>query len=232
MQDKRNIIIIVLGIALAILIKFYFTKADKLEESQNLLDSSNSELILSKDKLGNEIAKREVMQTYNTKLFTSLKTQDSLIKELQVVVKDVRKQIKKGGSATMYEGETNVDQSTVTNIFQNTGDSLPTYKSEFNNEWLKYSINSSFDSTSLDLKVKNKYSIVLGSEKKNIFSKRVPFATITNYNPYSFTTDTRTYQVKMKTKRFTFGVQAGYGITNSGLGPYFGVGGGYTLLRF
>lgn len=232
MNKTKNVLLVILTILLFIFVKNYFSKSNQLSESKSLLLSLNSALEISKNKLGQEVAKREIIETYNTKMFTRMELQDSALKDLQKLVKDNRKLIKNSGSATILKGETNVDKSTVTNIYYPSGDTLPTYTSNFNNEWVGYSIISKFDTTKLDLKIKNKYSIVIGSEKKNIFTKRKPFATVTNFNPYSTNTELRTYQVKIKRKKFGIGVQVGYGITKAGLSPYVGLGGHYSLFKF
>ena len=230
LTDKKTLIILVLTILLTLSGVLYFRKTSKLEESKGLLSSIKSELIQKTNELGQEVSKREIIETYNSKMFTKMELQDSLLKELQKVTKENQRILKKGGSSTIVEGETKIDNSSVTNVFYK--DSNTVYKSSFNDEWIEYDITARKDSTELNLKCINKYSIVLGSERQSLFKKRKPFATVTNYNPYTKTKNLRTYQVKMKPQRFTLGVQAGYGVTRDGLRGYVGVGGGYTIVRF
>jgi len=232
MKDKtKNVLLIFLTVLLIIFVKNYFSKSSQLNESKGLLTSLTSKLEISKNKLGQEVAKREVIETYNTKMFTRMELQDSTLKDLQKLVKDNRNLIKNFGSATILEGETTIDNSTITNIYQDK-DSNVLYKSKFNNEWIDYTIMARKDTTSLNLKFTNKYDIVLGYEKQGLFKKRKPYANVTNHNPYTKTKELRTYQVKQKPQRFTLGVQAGYGITKGGLSPYVGIGGGLTIFKF
>jgi len=85
----------------------------------------------------------------------------------------------------------------------------------------------------LNLKVKNRYDIVIGFEKTKMFKPKKPYVIVTNHNPYSMTKDLRTYQVKgYEPKRFGIGLNAGYGI---GLDlkpqPYIGVGLNFNIIE-
>lgn len=231
MNKIKDILLIVLTILVLFFGNSYYFNSQKLTESTELLSSLNSKLELSENKLGQEVAKREIIETYNTKMFTRMELQDSTLKDLQKLVKDNRKLIKNSGSATILEGETIIDNSTITNIYQDK-DSNVVYKSTFKNEWIDYTIMAKKDTTSLNLKFINKYDIVLGYEKQGLFKKKKPYANVTNHNPYTKTKELRTYQVKQKPQRFTLGLQAGYGITTDGLRGYIGVGGGLTLIKF
>lgn len=231
MNKIKDILLIILTILVLFFGFSYYFNSQKLTENKSLLSSLNSKLELSKNKLGQEVAKREIIETYNTKMFTRMELQDSTLKDLQKLVKDNRKLIKNSGSATILEGETIIDNSTITNIYQDK-DSNVVYKSAFKNEWIDYTIMAKKDTTSLNLKFTNKYDIVLGYEKQGFFKKKKAYANVTNHNPYTKTKELRTYQVKQKPQRFTIGLQVGYGITTDGLRGYIGVGGGLTLIKF
>lgn len=65
------------------------------------------------------------------------------------------------------------------------------------------------------------------------FEKRKLKAVATTTNPYIFISDMVTVKTDIKPqKRFNVGLFAGYGASNAGLSPFFGVGVGYSLIAF
>jgi hypothetical protein len=44
--------------------------------------------------------------------------------------------------------------------------------------------------------------------------------------------DLKAYQTLLPKKRFSIGLQVGYGFTMYGLSPYIGIGGSYNLIKF
>jgi len=233
MKNNNYIPMILLCIVIVLLLFVNKCNVDKTKDITSLYSAVISELEISENKLGEEVAKREIIQTNNIKDFLQLQVgQDSILMELQGLVKEYKKILNKGGSATIYEGETNIDKSSITNITYN-NDSLPIYNSVFNDEWINYSIISKKDSTNLSLKVKNKYDIVIGFERTKIFKPKKPYVIVTNHNPYSMTKDLRTYQVKgYKPKRFGIGLSTGIGIgLNLKPQPYIGLGLNYSIIE-
>ena len=226
MYKYTAIISTVVAVVLLFIIR---NKNENNEELRNFVSAVNSEMVQYRDKYGREVAKREIIQTDRIKDFLNYKTSDSLLMELQEQVKSFKSQLKNNGSATIYEGETKVDKSTVTNVFYS--DSNFTYKSNFEDKWITYNIEANKDSTRLNLKVENKYNVVIGEERVSLF-KRKPFATVTNYNPYSKITDLRTYQVKTIDRKWGVGANVSYGVS-SDLEPrlYIGVGLNYNLIK-
>ena len=91
---------------------------------------------------------------------------------------------------------------------------------------------ASHDSTKLDLKIKNEYSIIIGEEKDG-FLKKKSFVEIINKNPYSMTESLRTYEVSQKKKKFSIGPYIGYGIgVNFIPQATVGIGLTYSLFKF
>ena len=151
MKIKKYIPIVLLGSVIVVLLYTNKCNSDKAIDATNLYSAVISELEVSENKLGQEVAKREIIQTSNVKDFLQLQVgQDSLLMELQGLVKEYKKVLDKGGSATVYEGETNIDESSVTNVTYNNNDSLPTYTSIFDNEWIDYNIIAEKDSINLN----------------------------------------------------------------------------------
>lgn len=187
-----------------------------------------------RDKDSLNIAVIEVFQSDKGKDLLKIKSQDSSILFLQLEVKRYKSQIKEpGSSVTTITNSTDLHGSTPTivtsvkpTVTVDTKPVFPTYSANKSNDWIKLYIEARHDSTHFDLKVINKYSVVIGYDKK------VPFAQVKNFNPYTETTDLRTFQVSVpKPKRISLGVHAGYGIVGMGFGPYIGVGVNYDLIN-
>ena len=177
------------------------------------------------------VAQIQVLTSENSKQFLKMRTQDSMIMKLQDVVKDYKNKLQKPGtSATVITSTTTVEGTMPTQVVQGTTpvakESFPQYNSSRQTKWIDLAIQARRDSTSFQLKVRNEYSVVLGYEK------RKPFAEVTNYNPYTETTDMRTYSVFVSPpKRISLGIHAGYGVVGTKFGPYIGIGLNYDLIN-
>ncbi len=245
MKIIQPILITTLAIALILSI----TNSCHINESYNqnvaLIKSLNSELIVYRDTLNREVAKRQVIETENVKQFLSIASKDTMILKLQDLVKSVKASIKNGGSAATISTETRID-TVLKTIVVYKGDTLhivgldsfifPTYKFELDKfgGWVVGSGEASKDSTHISFNIKNDYSVVIGYERKNVFSKKIPYAVVTNDNPYTTTKDMRVYRIRndIKSKRFGLGVQVGYGLTTDlRFKPYVGVGLSYQLIN-
>lgn len=101
------------------------------------------------------------------------------------------------------------------------------------NKWYNGRIIAKRDSTNLDIKIENSYTIVIGQEGK-WYKKKTPFVEVTNENPYTKTKTLRTYQVdnKIKPKRIGIGIIGGYGFSiGIKLSPIIGIGLSYNLIN-
>lgn len=234
-------------------VRFYFAKYWELIvvilaalfifQMMNSYENKVSDLTLRNQVLGNEmtsyrnrdslhVAKIVAIETDNYKSFLKIQSKDSMILFLQSEVKKYKKQIKEPGSSITTVTNTTHMQGTIpTNVTQSplaagVSSTFPTYTSSKSTLWLDLNIIAKRDSTHFDLKVRNKYSVVVGHDKQGTFAE------VTNYNPYTETTDMRTYSVLIpKPKRLSLGIHAGYGIVDTGFGPYFGVGINYDLIN-
>lgn len=221
-------------------------KAD-LNETTALYEATQDELVSWKNKDGENVARIAVLETRDAEMFTSMHTQDSLIKELQTLVKDYGKQLKKQGSATIIKTETKYDTVYVKldaepiNIFPGSR-----IMDSINNKWIHsrfgFRVSSvegnyiSVDTTYYSLNVKNDYSLVIGKEKTGFLGLGKPklFAEITNHNPYTETTALRTYQVSQEKTELGVGIgpAIGYGFGTKGADWFVGFVAQYSLFKF
>lgn len=239
---NKQLTYILLGIVFGIVILIGFLKdckGNKLEIENNLYKGMLQDTLKKyKDKEGNQVAQIALLTDLNSNQFLKIKSKDAIIIELQQAVKEEKNKIKNGGSVTVINSSTNFTGTTTTTITSTNpvinGDTIrlyPVYETRSKDTlWIKYVIKSSKDSTNLDLQVKNKYKVVIGSVKDGWF-KRKPIAEVTNYNPYTDTKSMRAFEVKDTRKnRISLGLQGGYGITLRGLSPYVGLGINFRLL--
>lgn len=233
---NKNLIYILLGIIVGIIIISLFLrgcKEDKFKQDNKMLISLLQDSIQrTRNKDGSQTAKISLLQNRNTNLLLSLSTKDSTIKWLQEEVKKAKSLIKKGGSVTVIESGTTFTGVATTTVFANTKDSCnPIYKAQNKDTtWVKWSTISTKDSTSIKISTRDKYSVVIGSEKVRLF-KRKPIVDVTSMNPYSTIKNMRAFEIKdTRVNRFGVGIQAGYGITLKGLSPYLGIGLNFKIL--
>lgn len=225
-KDYKSFIIL-LGITFLFVWLFIYMSYRYLENKQyynNYIDSINDSVLIWKDKYNKEHAKISIIETNSVKQFLQLNSKDSIIKELQSLVNSYKS---KGlQNATIIKTETSIDT-----ILINKKDSI-FYHTDVNlNGWIYGYINTFVDSTQINLKVKNDYSIVQGIDRSGF--KRKPYVEIINHNPYSETKVLRTYQIKSNEKRFSIGPQIGYGLViNNKPSFYVGIGLQYNLISF
>ena len=207
----------------------------KIDEQANLITALNGTLKVSRLTDSSQKATISVLSTQKTSDFLAIKTKDSTINALQVLVKRYEKQIKPGGSITVVTGKTDITDSGKTNtvyLSDTTGGHpvWPTYKTLLLNKWYSANMRINRDSAYINLTITNSYDVIIGKDNKNKW-----FADVINHNPYSSTTQLRTYQVqvpKTRQKRLIIGFFGGYGIPLNGTfhaSPMIGVGVGYSL---
>lgn len=251
MITKRDkplyVIIAVLFLALGFMYYAFRASADNYSELKKLNEVANQEIVSWKGKDGLSRAKIEVLETRNTKAFLALETQNETLKLLQSEVKEMSKYLKKKGSVTVIKGETKYDTIYKKETSKAFKDILAGFiMDSIRNPWISSNFGFKLDTlrdgryfidtTKFSLKVKNEYSLTLGVEPTGFLGlgKGKPFAQVKNFNPYSSTTDMKTYQVSpIDPKRFGIGVFTGVGVGKDlTINPVLGVGLTYSLIQF
>lgn len=207
-----------------------------ISEKDGLLTSMNDTLKVWKDKDGLNHGSIGVITTTDPKDFINLPTNDPEIKRLQAEVEKYRKQIKNRGSVTTVTSNTSADIKVPTVVVQQPQDpNFPIYRSKFDLDgWIYGTVEARKDSTLISPRIRNEYTVVIGQEKQGFLGlgKPKPFVEVVNKNPYTETTQLRTYQVDdtRRKSHWNFGLYGGYGATlvkkEVVVGPQ--VGGGIT----
>ncbi len=216
-----------------LLIAFYalFTKRNsEAAFYKNNISAMADSITYFKNENGYQVAVISSLESDRVKDILQLVSDNKEIQRLQEVIKDNEKKLKNRGSVTNFSSDTSIDTVFITTVTVDTTN-YPTYSSDIDMKgWITGGVKANKDSISLNLKVKNEYSIVIGEEPNGWFKKSTPFGSVTNYNPYSRVTSLRTYQVSLpRKKKF----HVGPSITMS-LNGTFVVGGSltYSLISF
>ena len=246
-MNKLNKITSIVSIVLIIILSFFIVRScnqDKIiSEKTNLISSLNDTIKIWKDKNGISHSKTEVIKTSSVNDFLKQNVKDEETKELQNTVKKDKNRLGKQGSVTKFNGiiEFEKEIPTLRDTIYIPKDGLvikkPVYNSSFDMDgWVTGSVKASEDSTKINLRIKNDYTVIIGEEKTGFLGlgKRKPFVEVTNKNPYSETTSLKTYQVEnYKIKRFGVGPNISYSLgANGQLYPTFGIGLQYNVIRF
>jgi len=227
----------ILLIFFIIFIVFLRTCANSIVNNKRI-KNYNSEIKKWKDKDSVNHTKTKIIESQKIKYFLELKSKDSMITKLQKVVKNYKNKISKKGNVTLFSSNSKINNKSKTNITikdtiikNDTVYLYPEYKSDFNlKNWVIGNTISNKDTTEINLKIKNEYSVIIGNERKNIFSKNKPFVEIINYNPYTDIKNVKTYKVSTpRTKRIGIGPYVGIGLD----GKYsIGIGVQYNIIKF
>lgn len=188
-------------IAAIIFLLFAWTNSCKNnDKNQELINAVNDTVLTYKNKQGLYESKISVLHASRKQLLSINAGKDSTIRKLQELVK------KSGSgttSATIHSGTTSgtISGNTIS-VSKDTiyKDSIayiyPEYHYADSSKWHNFKITMCKDSTNLFYKINNQYSYITRYEKqKGFFSKKIPIVTVTNLNPYTTTTEIRTWQV-------------------------------------
>lgn len=155
--------------------------------------------------------------------FTKIKSKDKDIQELQELVK----KYKNIQAATVIKTETKVVEKIVNKPIFDTISRETAYYSKFDLDGFVWGeIIAKKDSTDLILNIRNDFNIV------SYYDKGKLVLDVSDKNPYSITKSQRSYINLPKQKKWGLGINAGYGISKSGLSPYIGLGVNYNLINF
>lgn len=249
-EKTLYLVIIVLLISLGAVGWLYKGKATKVEEQENLIIALHDTLRITTNEKGQQVAEIQQIRTARVKDFTQIKNLTGENKRLQDAVKQNAGRLGTSGSVTTFASDTKVDVTVPTTVTfpeitpnspinlvtnRDTVYLYPEYTAKVElGQWAKANVVSNKDSTRIKLGVYNEYTLVLGEEKQKgsgLFGKKLPFAEVTNLNPYSSTATLKTYSVdnKIKQKRLSLGVNTSYSPFNNQ--TYVGVGLNYALIN-
>lgn len=223
----KNLFNWLVGIAIALLafssIQECSDKQKSDKKANELVSALNDTVKYYINQQGQQVARIQQIQMESAKAFTDLNLQNNqeLVK-LQKVVESYKKELKKGGSVTVIEGETKFDTVYVDKKHDGKIVGRDTFMNTIDNKWITLTYGWKKDSTIAQLKTRDEYDIVIGYDKKK------PFADVTSHSPYSSVRTVRSFQVEVpKQKKNHIGIGIMYGI-GADFKPQPVIGIGYT----
>ena len=235
-----------------IVITFFITKCvteNKYDADISNLNSAYSDtLVKVRNDKGQLETKTRVLETGNLELLEMLGKNDEVIKELSDVIDKHSGRNKELQSALIIKNHILAQyrdslNNSVTNYVTINDTMYPTYERDFN----LYNRYNSDDTVAwvygrvllgkidFDILIHtvNEYNVVIGRERKNMFSGWQSYALITNKNPYDNTEKVRVYNKgKADKKRFVIAGVIGGGFGNDGMTPFIGIAFGVKLIEF
>ena len=222
-----------LSIASIFLIIALFRSCEKNVNVTRMYEAINDTLSLTKNKLGQEVSKKLIIEAESKKNFIKAKSTSEAIKALQSTVKRYKGKLRAATSlinSTSSNGSNETIISSVDTVYNNdTVYIYPIYRSKWSNEWELGNISATKDTISHVIKIRNKFTFTLGEESNNWFKRRESIFTATNLNPNTETIESHTFRIKEKEKIVGFGLFAGMGISNSSFNSVIGAGVYYRL---
>lgn len=218
-------------VVIAILIFLYLERCNKSGDLQDTNTALADTLTITRDSLGRETAKISIIVGNRKRDLKRIKTKDKTIKELQGM-------LKRGTvAATVLVNTTSGTVVSPTKVLL--GDTInnfiyPTYWTMFENEWESFNITANKDTFDIDYKVYNHFEISQAYEKrkKGLFRKKVPVITVYNLNPKTETKELKSFAIRSRPRRFSFGVGTYAGLSVPTGKPTVIIGGGiqYNIL--
>ncbi len=232
MKTYSNKIVFILSCILNLILMYIlFNNTDKYKEQLQLNKSINDSLLVVKTQKGILKAKITSIETDSYVTFLQYESSNQEVQRLQQKVKEMKKYLKKRGSVTQVNTVVKVDTIIKTKIVYVKNDTLPTFRNTFSDKWLSISTITNKDNQELDLKVKFKPTITIGTEPTGFLGlgKGKPFVQFETDNPYIEIKSLKNYNVKPpKNKRFSIGPYVGYGTNGLGIG----IGLQYGIIQF
>lgn len=230
-MERKNVGILLLVILSLVGIIFYGSYTinnyrDKIESINNVLEALQDTLRVKENE--SRITRYEGVTKED---LLSLRSNDSVLIQLQNSIKKYEKEISKvNSSITVIQGNTHTITKVPTIVEVPVVGDYPIYRSKDSTKWYQVSTVATKDSILNDIKFINKHNVILGYEKVGLF-KYKPFVAVEDLNPYSQTTGLQSYSVTDKGKPkislgYHIGIGGQYGLIHKRLdfGPQVGIG--------
>lgn len=224
MLTSKNIIIVTLIVFCIVSMRECMDWRQVAGQATVVLDSVNQRMSYVVDEAGKTI-------TYQNQVIVSRQKDIDRLTEENAALRKVQGQVK-------WKTKTNVERDTIevgvpVYIWENdTCLQLP-YTFQQYKKWYGYKFTINSQVTIQDsLYFLSEPTLTIGYKKKKwyeVFKEREKIVTLQDSNPFIQVTDLSNIFIEKPKKRVSLGLQAGYGLTKGGLGPYVGVGLNYNL---
>ena len=127
--------------------------------------------------------------------------------------------------------QTYIDTVLTTHVIKDTINNtvMECYSFDLNNKWISMVGSACADSTKFKLMLYEDFVISAGT-RRSLFNPTYDIF-VTSNNPYVRVNDIGSIQFKPRPTKIGLGIQAGYGVSRSGISPYIGIGISYNFIR-
>lgn len=213
-----SIAVIVGFIGVVVFAKLQCNKNDKLNDELDNKSVMLEDLKQYKNKYNQEVSEKGVIILSISELNKLDASKDSLIQELQKIVKHKTVSATVITNQTHEQGTSGVtivshETSTVTNGNQTVITDYPVYRTEWSSKWSKGIITASKDTVTRDITMFNEYDIVQQYSRSGLFGKKKLNISITNKNPNTETLNAQSFLIQQPKQHKGFWAVLGAGIT-------------------
>ncbi len=232
----NKVVNIILGIVIAILLYLYVVSMNTNDNNLNSIITLTSDINRYIDSEGNNIAKIRTLEISKANDLLQIETRDAQILNLQSTVKEYKSVNKKLNDALLIQGSTMIYIYDTLYIYDTIFNDRPAFSKDFKIEkdsvlYTTGNVILGKDVFKLTMTNYDKYNIIFGKERKNIFKAYVPYVTVTSMNPNTKVNEIKHFNVKGKQKKYYLTLTVGYGITPELNSTIFGgIGVSYMLM--
>ena len=196
------------AIEIIVLISLILFGTRSCSNSSDTVTGTTDSVHIYRDSLNNEVSYRQSLEASNAESVLKLKTKDSTILKLQSSISNMKGDVKKlkavvlFNNATIYELKDSLRNKIV--AIDSTADSAyPVYNRIVKDEWINADITLGLSKFDFKLKVKNEFDVKFTEEPDGFLNTKT-IVTVVNKNPYTYTTDLISYNVKTQKTKVPF----------------------------
>lgn len=208
LKRKLNVIGLVSVIGTIILIGVMLFNFKSCTNTSTEVTGLNDSIQTYRDSLNREVSYRQSLESSNAKAILDLQTKDEAIIKLQKSISNMKGDVKKlkavvlFNNATIYELKDSLRNKIV--AIDSTADSAyPVYNRIVKDEWINADITLGLSKFDFKLKVKNEFDVKFTEEPDGFLNTKT-IVTVVNKNPYTYTTDLISYNVKTQKTKVPF----------------------------
>lgn len=180
------------------------------EYLKNQYDTLQDETTTYRNKYDQQVAENSAIKVSSAKELKHLgSSKDSTIQRLSFRLNEYQKKARGKVVAAVVTTSVTKDTGTTAVNRIDTVERSPVYYTDWNERWSSGQIRASRDSISRNINVITELDIVVGYQRKNVFSKWKPNVQATNLNPNSTTTTIKSVLVDDVSTRWNLSLGAG-----------------------
>ena len=214
-QDKKrkyvpelNVLGLIGAIEIIVLISLILFGTRSCSNSSDTVTGITDSVHIYRDSLNNEVSYRQSLEASNAESVLKLKTKDSTILKLQSSISNMKGDVKKLKAVVLFNNATISElkdslRNKIVAIDSTADSAYPVYNRIVKDEWINADITLGLSKFDFKLKVKNEFDVKFTEEPDGFLNTKT-IVTVVNKNPYTYTTDLISYNVKTQKTKVPF----------------------------